>query len=39
MNGGKIDLKDKNNVERVYHRYLSKKQSNRIKDFIKQKKT
>lgn len=33
--GKKIDLKDKKNVVKIYQRYLSKKQSNRIKQFIK----
>lgn len=35
MNGGKIDLKDKNNVVALSKRYLSSRQSNRIKKFIK----
>ena len=33
VNGGKIDLKDKNNVVKVGKRYLSKKQSSQIKNF------
>ena len=33
--GGKIDLHDKKNVVKVYPRYLSKKQSDRVKAFIK----
>ncbi len=33
--GGKIDLKDKVNVVNVSKRYLSKTQSNRIKNFAK----
>ncbi len=35
IHGGNINLKDKKNVEKVYSRYLSKKQSSRIKKFLK----
>lgn len=35
IHGGNIDLKDKKNVVKVYSRYLSKKQSSRIKKFLK----
>lgn len=35
INGGKINIKDKKNIEKIYPRYLSKKQSYRIKQFIK----
>ena len=31
--GGKIDIKDSKNIEYVYPRYISKKQSKRIFDF------
>ncbi len=33
--GGNINLKDRKNVRKVYSRYLSKKQSSRIKKFLK----
>ena len=36
--GGKIDLKDNDNIEKIYNRHLSKKQSDRIKSFIYSKK-
>ena len=34
INGGKINLKDKNNVRFVSKRYLSKKQSNSVKKYL-----
>ena len=37
--GKKIDLKDKRYIESISNRYLSKSQSNRIKNFISKKKT
>ena len=37
--GGKIDILDRKNVVKIYPRYISKKQSSRIKNFIKEKKT
>lgn len=33
--GGRINIKDKQNVEHVYPRYISKKQSDRILKFVK----
>ena len=38
IHGGSINLKDKKNARKVYSRYLSKKQSNRIMNFINKKK-
>lgn len=35
--GGKIDLKDKNNVTLISPKHLSKKQSDKIKNFAKRK--
>ena len=35
INGGKIDLQDKSNVVKVSTRYLSKKQSSKIKSFAR----
>ena len=37
VNGGKIDLKDKDNVVKVDKRHLSKKQSDKIKSFARYK--
>ena len=39
VDGQNIDINDKQNVEKIFPRYLSKKQSNRILEFVGKKKT